>query len=159
MVALARHAARALGDAAVDHAVADLLFAVIVRGLHPFREHEAKVILRPVVDLRDGGLRRGVGHQGEPRRQRLGLLGRWGLAHHLQKLVAMEAHGACKAGSRQFVAPVPGREQPPRALQQPLRPQHGERVRVSAQEPDVTDQVRPAVLRLDPEVPCERAIG
>ncbi len=45
------------------------------------------------------------------------------------------------------------------ALTQPLRPQHGERVRVSAQEPDVTDQVRPAVLRLDPEVPCERAIG
>ena len=36
---------RALSDTAIDHAVADLLFAVIVRRLHPWGKHEAEVVL------------------------------------------------------------------------------------------------------------------
>ena len=49
VVALSCFASGALRNAAVDHAMADLLFAVIVGRLHAFGEHEAKVVLREII--------------------------------------------------------------------------------------------------------------
>jgi hypothetical protein len=49
VITLARLAAGALRNAAIDYAMADLLLAVIVRRIDPLGEHEPEVVLRQVV--------------------------------------------------------------------------------------------------------------
>jgi hypothetical protein len=48
VIALACFAPSALCNAAVDHALADLLFAVVIGRLHTLGEHEPKVVLRRI---------------------------------------------------------------------------------------------------------------
>ena len=56
---------------------------------------------------------------------------------------------------RHLVAAVPGRKQPPRPIEQLLRPSLRFLVWMLFQEPDVAYQVSPTVLGLDRKVPSE----
>ena len=48
-VLLARFAAGTLRDPSVDHAVANLLFAMMIRRLDAFDKHESKGVLRQII--------------------------------------------------------------------------------------------------------------
>ena len=74
VIALSRCAARALGDLSVDHAVPNLLLAVIVRWLDTFGEHETKIVLRQVIRFWLRRFLRRVLDNREPRSRILGLL-------------------------------------------------------------------------------------
>ena len=160
VVALACCAARALGDAAVDHAVTDLLFAVIVRRLDTFGKNEAKVVLRQVVLLQLLQVIGRIIHDREPRSEIHRLLGQRRIANQFQKAVAVSDHRAMGTFIRYLDAAMPGRKQPPRSIQELFGPNFGGLVRMFFfQEPDVAYQVRPTVLGFDPIVPGERTVG
>jgi hypothetical protein len=61
-----------LRDLAVDHAVAEFLLVVVVRGLDTFGEHEAKVVLRQVIRF---DCRRSLGRVFDDREPRSKILG------------------------------------------------------------------------------------
>ena len=74
VVTLADFASGALSDEAVDHALADLLFVVVVGGFQSLGEHEPEVVLRQVVRLEFSAVGRGVFHDGEARSEIPGLV-------------------------------------------------------------------------------------
>ncbi len=71
MVTLASFATRTLGDATIDNAMADLLFAVIVCWLDTIAKHEAEVVLRQVIFLKILRFASEVIHDREPRSETL----------------------------------------------------------------------------------------
>ena len=88
VIPLADGAAGALRDSTVNHAVTNLLFAMIVRRFHPFDEHESEVVLRQIVLPRLRGFRVDVLHDREPRSQVRGLFRRPGKrrsAHQIER--------------------------------------------------------------------------
>ena len=151
--------ARTLRDAAVDHALADLLFAVIVRRLDAFGEHEPEVVLRQIVLARFRGFPVDVIDDREPRSKVRGLLGRRRIANDIEKAISMRQHGTMKTLGRHLVAAVPGRKHPPRPIQKPLGPRFGSFIRMLFEEPDITYQMRPTVLGFDPIVPRKGTVG
>ena len=159
MVTLARFSARVLCDPAVDHAMPNLLFAVVVRWRDTLGKHEAKIVLRQVIRLR---LRRFLGrvlHDRESRSKILDPFRPRRLPNQFQKAVAVRNHRAMKTLCRHLVAAVPGRKQLPRAIQKLLGPSLCFLVRMLSLESNVTYQVSPVILGLEPKVPGERAVG
>ena len=125
MVALSCFASGALRNAAVDHALADLLFAVIVGRLHAFGEHEAKVVLRQIILARLQRFLVDILHDRKPRSEIRGLLRGRRITNQVKKAVSVCEHRTMEALGRHFVAAVPGRKQPPRPIQKLLGPSLG----------------------------------
>jgi hypothetical protein len=101
VIALACFAPSALCNAAVDHAMADLLFAVVIGRLQTLGEHEPKVVLRQIILARRCLV--SILHNRKPRSEVRGLLCGRRMANHVQKAVAVCEHRTTEALGRHLV--------------------------------------------------------
>ena len=159
VVALTDVAAGALCDAAVDDAVADLLFAVVVGRLNKVRRtHEAEVVFGLVVGLQFAIVILVVdGRKTGGEFFRIG--NRWRLEYQFHEVVSMATHCPIERCFRHLVASMPRSKHPLGLLQKLLGPADHLSVRMGEQKPNVADQVCPTKLRPDVVVPRERAVG